>query len=81
MGWGQIRILYKALRDYTKTQHTIQSPNILYKDPKILEKAPKIYTKPQAGFTKLHIIRQDPNILDTNLKICDKNSNTHYFNI
>ena len=32
MGWGHIRILYKATREYTKPQQTIKSPD---------------YTKPQ----------------------------------
>ena len=45
LGWGHIRILYKAptgytklQKDYTKHQQTIQSPDRLYK-------APNYYTK------------------------------------
>ena len=40
LGWGHIRILYKAPTDYTKPQKTRQSPNRQYK-------APTDNTKPQ----------------------------------
>ena len=33
LGWGHIRILYKAPKEYTKPQKSIQSPNRLYKAP------------------------------------------------
>ena len=38
LGWGHIRILHKAPKDYTKPQQTIQSPDRPYK-------APEHYTK------------------------------------
>jgi len=59
LGWGHIRILYKAPEDFTKPRQTIQSPKAtkLQKDytklqkniqsPKKLYKAFKNYTKPR----------------------------------
>ena len=41
LGWGHIRILYKAPTDDTKPQNTIQSPDRLYKAPTNYIKPPK----------------------------------------
>ena len=45
LGWGHIRILYKAPKDYPKPQNTIQSPDRPYKAPKRLYKDIRYSTK------------------------------------
>ena len=47
LGWGHMRILYKAPTDYTKPRKTIPSPDRLYKAPKRLDKDTRYQTKPK----------------------------------
>ena len=76
MGWGHIRILYKAPTDYTKPRQTIQSLNGLYKAPRRLHKDPnRLYQDIRNG--------QNPNILDKDPKYLTRLTTTTYlaFNI
>ena len=61
LGWGHIRILYKAPEDYTKPQLTIQSPDRLYK-------APTDNTKAQQDYARTPRIRQRLKISNKDLK-------------
>ena len=45
LGWGHVRILYKAPKDYTKPHKTIQRHKISYKAPRKVYKDPKILDK------------------------------------
>ena len=45
LGWGHIRILYKAPKDYTKPQQTIQSPQKIYTKTYKIRQQPKTLNK------------------------------------
>ena len=70
LGWGHIKILYKAPKDYTKTQKTTQSPEQIYK-------APTDYTKPRQTIQSSKKTIQSPGKSIRRLEIFNKSSNKY----